>query len=65
MFVSRIYIMKTVRYIQFSYKRDWLWLRMTRISGDIVIGRVWNRPINLGLPLGQRMGIQFKDVIDT
>ena len=41
-------LMVRVRYVRFMYKGYILWLRMriTMISGDMRIGRVWTHPIN-------------------
>ena len=42
-----------------------LWLRMSRLDGDVVVGGVWNHPVNHGLWFGQLIGVPIVDVIDN
>ena len=52
-------------YIKFRFKGESLWLRVSRLGGDVVVGRVWNHPVNHGLWSGQLIGIPIADVIDN
>ena len=54
-----------VIYVKFRYNGERLWLRVSRLDGDVVIGRVWNRPVNRGLWFGQLIGIPIDDIIDN
>ena len=51
--------------MEFEYKGGSLWLSVSRLDGDVVVGRVWNHPVNHGLWLGQLIGIPIADVIDN
>ena len=54
-----------VLYVNFIYKAESLWLRVSRFDGDVVVGRVWNHPVHRGLLFGQLIGIPIGDVIDN
>ena len=38
---------------------------MSRLDGDVVVGGVWNHPVNHGLWFGQLIGVPIVDVIDN
>ena len=52
-------------YIKFRCKGESLWIRVSRLDGDVVVGRVWDHPENHGLWFGQLIGIPIADVIDN
>ena len=39
-------------YVKFRFKGEILWLRVSTMDGDVVVGRVWNHPVNRGLWFG-------------
>ena len=57
--------MTTIRYIKFENKGERLWLIITQINDEQVISHVWNHPINIGVLIGQLIGVPFKDDLDT
>ena len=63
-FLSLIYLMKTVKYIKFLYQGERLWLRVSSVNDETVVGRVWNHPVNPGLRVGQMIQIPICDILD-
>ena len=53
-----------ILYVKFRFKEESLWMRVSRLDGDVVVGRVWDHPVNHGLWFGQFIGIPIADVID-
>ena len=47
------------------FKRERLWLRVSRLDGNVVVGKVWNHPVKRGLLFGHLIGIPIVDVIDS
>ena len=54
-----------ILYVQFGHKGKSLWLIVSRLDGDVVVGRVWKHPLNRGLRFGQLIGTPIADVIDS
>ena len=55
--------MTTVRYIKFLYQGERLWLRVSSVNDETVVGRVWNHPVNPGLLFGQVIQIPIRDIL--
>ena len=53
------YLMENARYSKFRYRGERLWLRITSVNDENVVGRVWNHPVNPGLRFGQMIQILF------
>ena len=53
--LSQINIMDL--YIKFRFKGAVLWQRVLRFDGNVVVGKVWNHPMNHGLLFGHLIGI--------
>ena len=53
-----------ILYVKFRFKGESLRMSVSRLDGDVVVGRVWNQPVNHGLWFGQLIGIPIADVID-
>ena len=52
-------------YAKFRYTKERLRLRVSKLEGNVVVGRVWNHPVNRGLLFDQVVGIPIVDVIDN
>ena len=48
-FLGFIYLMAAIRHIKFLYRGERLWLRVSSVNDETVVGRVWNHPVNPGL----------------
>ena len=57
------YTLMMILYVKFRFKGERLWLRVLRFDGDVVVGRVWNLPMNHGLLCGQLIGVPIIDII--
>ena len=54
-----------ILYAKFRFKGESLWMRVSRLDGDVVVGRVRIQPVSHGLWFGQLIGIPIADVIDN
>ena len=59
-----IYLTMTVRYTQVFYIGERLWLRVSSVNDQIVVGRVWGHPVSPGLRFGQMIQIPICDILD-
>ena len=60
-----IYTIMTGRYIQFLYRGERLWLRVSSVNNETVVGRVWSVPFKPGLLYGQMIQIPIRDILDV
>ena len=51
-------------YIKFSFKGEHLWLRVSSVNNETVVGRVWSVPFIPGLLCGQMKQIPINDILD-
>ena len=54
--------MTTIRYIKFLYRGERLWLRVSSVNDETVVGRVWGHPVSPGLRFGQMIQIPICDI---
>ena len=54
----------SVLYIQFLYRGDRLWLRVSSVNNQTVVGRVWSVRFKPGLLFGQMIQIPICDMLD-
>ena len=50
-----------IMFIKFSFKGEHLWLRVSSVNNETVVGRVWSVPFIPGLLYGQM--IQIPDIL--
>ena len=56
--------MTTVRYMKFLYRGELPSLRVSSVSEETVVGRVWDHPVKPGLRFGQMIHIPMCDILD-
>ena len=54
------------KYIKYSYKnRERLWVKVDKIVGNNVYGKIANTPIEKGLKFGDLVKIRLSQVLDS
>ena len=54
-----------IMYVKLCFKGERLWLRVSSVNDETVVGRVWNHPVNPGLRFGQMIQIPICDILDV
>ena len=52
-------------YAKCRYKGKHLWLTVLRVNREMVVGRVWNHPINPGLLFCQLLQIPIHGILNA
>ena len=51
-------------YLKFSFKGEHLWLRVSSVNNETVVGRVWSVTFMPGLLYGQMIQIPINGILD-
>ena len=63
--INLIYLTMTVRYTQLFYRGERLWLIVSSVNDETVVGRVWGHPVSPGLRFGQMIQMPRCDILDV